>query len=112
MKIFSQEQLREAYAHATAGGQALHVCKASSFVTSTAPACFKRAEKFAHLIDYDRTRLERTARRLGVRVIVVERAGGEGQHVDLCGQPLQRALRVAATVAEIQSDLALLCGTA
>ena len=32
-----------------------------------------------------------TVRRLGVRVVAVDRAGQPEQHVDLVGRPLQRA---------------------
>lgn len=106
MKQFAQNELRAAYAHAAAGGQALHVCDARQFVTAAAPACFRRAREFAHLIDANRARLEATARKLGVRVVKVERPGRVGQHVDLVGKPLERAKAVATTVAEIQQALA------
>ena len=59
------------------------------------PACFARSETFAHLLDYDHDRLVATARRLGVRVIKVDRQGRRGQHIDLCGRPLERAISEA-----------------
>ena len=60
------------------------------------PKCFRQArdagKSWGHLIDNDRERLETTARRLGVRVIKVSRPGRNGQHIDLCGRPLERAM--------------------
>lgn len=102
MKIFQQSQLREAKAYAAAGGQALHlfsggIADAIGAVRKI-PNCFRGRRELAHLIDQDRPRLEATARRLGVRVVFVDRAGTDLQHVDLCGGPLERAK--AATLLE------------
>ena len=66
------------------------------------PACFRRAKEFAHLFDQDAERLVATARRLGVRRVVVSRRGQPQQHVDLCGGPLRKA--VAESVAYTQED--------
>ena len=87
-------EVDEAVAYAAAGGQALHVH--NIIVDKTlAPRCFvaavERGEDITHLFDQDRARLERTVRHLGVRVVVVERAGTPDQHVDLCGVPLRKA---------------------
>lgn len=95
MKLFAEKQVREAVAHAAAGGEALHVfsgriAEAIARVRRV-PACFRGHAEIGHLFDQDRPRLVATARRLGVRVVKVERAGEAGQHVDLCGQPLARA---------------------
>jgi len=94
MKKFSQMQVDEAIAHAAAGGQALH-CHRIIVDYDKAPRCFVRAvqrgEDIAHLFDQNRERLERTARMLGVNIVVVEHAGKPGQHVDLCGGPLRKA---------------------
>lgn len=92
MKFFAQKDLKQAYLHAEAGGQSLHLCRSAQFVTSDAPACFKRSKQFAHLIDHDVDRLIATARRLGVRAIKVERGGRSGQHIDICLRPLEKAL--------------------
>lgn len=109
MKRFETKQIAEAVAFAAAGGQALHVCRASQFVGPMAPACFQRSALFAHLIDHDRERLERTARQLGVWRVKVERVNDPMQHVDLCGQPLERALEQCdeETAAARQWELAL-----
>lgn len=88
-------QVDEAQAHAAAGGQALHL---HTIIPNPAkaPGCFVaavgRGEWIAHLFDQDVRRLRATAEALGVRVIVVERRGQPGQHVDLCGKPLGLAL--------------------
>lgn len=86
MKLF--QDVREAQAHAAAGGQALHVYTA---LPMPAPAVFKRHKQWGHLFDLDKARLVNTARRLGVRVIQVHHEGLKGQHIDLCGRPLAKA---------------------
>lgn len=96
MKLFKQREVREAIAYAQAGGQALHLFKAMP--NMPAPRVFGAYPLWGHLIDYDEARLVETARRLGVRKIVVGRKGRRGQHVDLCGAPLERAIREAGGV--------------
>ena len=91
MRLFQLREIEEAYAHAANGGQALHMGGSAAGYPG-APACFRQAGTFAHLIDMNADRLQRTARSLGVRVVVAERPGRRGQHVDLCGQPLRRAI--------------------
>lgn len=95
MKRFTEREVEEAIAHAVAGGQALHLHRII-VNPKRAPRCFveaiRRGEAIAHLFDQDAFRLRATALRLGVRVVVVERAGTAHQHVDLCGVPLRRAL--------------------
>ena len=95
MKVFLLREVEEAWAYADEGGQALHL---HNIIVDydKAPRCFvaavERGENIAHLFDKDEARLIKTARRLGVRVILVERRGRHGQHIDLCGQPLKRAI--------------------
>lgn len=97
MRIFEQRQIREAKDHAVSGGQALHLMSGRfAYLRSDTPLCFKGRGQIAHLFDQDRQRLEATARKLGVRKVLVERVGAPGQHVDLCGKPLERALALAA----------------
>lgn len=88
-------EIREAEAYANNGGQALH-CHRIIVNKDTAPRCFvnavARGEDIAHLFDRDYARLVLTARKLGVKKIVVEYVGHEGQHIDLCGGPLKKAL--------------------
>lgn len=94
MKLFQQREIREALDHAASGGQALH-CHRIIMDRAKAPGCFKRAvargEDIAHLFDLDKVRLVATARRLGVKVILVEREDSSCQHIDLCGAPLKKA---------------------
>ena len=90
MKLFEELQLMEAYAYAEQGGQTLHLFSDPGIYPG-APNCFKRSREAAHLIDYDIDNLIATARRLGVRVIRIGRKGKRGQHIDLCGRPLQKA---------------------
>jgi hypothetical protein len=103
MRVFERRQLREAIAHAAAGNQALHLHDVI-VDPSKAPRCFvnavRRGENIAHLFDRDRDRLVRTVRQLGVRMIVVERKGTDGQHVDLCGLPLKKALGMCENLLE------------
>jgi hypothetical protein len=89
------QAVEAAIAYAEAGGQALHVWLPGEWAElDRVPIAFKRnKDKWGHMFDLDRERLERTARRLGVNVIVVDRHGTRSQHVDLCGGPLERAIR-------------------
>ena len=80
----------EAYVRAEQGGQALHLFRDPG-VYPGCPGCFKRSREAAHLIDYNIDRLIATARRLGVRVIKIGRKSRRGQHIDLCGKPLEKA---------------------
>lgn len=95
MKRFEVLELPEAISHAAEGGQALHLHRII-VDERRAPRCFvdavRRGEDIAHLFDQDYKRLCATGRKLGVRVIVVEHEGEEGQHIDLCGGPLRKAL--------------------
>lgn len=94
LKVFASHEIAQAQAHAAAGGQALHLhCIIPD--RRRAPRCFvaavDRGEDIAHLFDLDTKRLKTTARRLGVRVVYVDREGTSGQHIDLCGSPLRKA---------------------
>jgi hypothetical protein len=93
MRRFERRQLREALAWAASGGQALHCHRV---VRPGCPPVFRsavaRGQQVAHLFDQDRRRLGATARRLGVRIILVEQPGTDRQHIDLCLGPLSRAL--------------------
>lgn len=96
---FEERQIKEAIGHAKAGGQALHIIGGRfAYLRKDTPTCFKGRQKIAHLFDQDRSRLQKTARRFGVRVVKVERAGTAKQHVDLCGKPLERAEDLARQV--------------
>lgn len=99
MKTFRRRHLREAIAYAAQGGQALHLHRMIA-VPRRAPRVFARAieagEPLGHLFDQDRDRLVATVLGLGVCVIRVERPGMPGQHIDLVGRPLQRAITQAA----------------
>ena len=93
MKAFKLREIREAIAYAAQGEQALHLMDESwAHLRKDTPRCFKGRGQIAHLFDQDKTRLIATARKLGVRVIKVEREGAPGQHIDLCGKPLALAL--------------------
>ena len=100
MRLFAHRQIREAKAHAAAGGQALHLWSPGRGGYPGAPPVFNRiaaaGSPWAHLFDQDRPRLVRTARQLGVRIVVVANQGEPGQHVDLCGRPLEKAIAQAA----------------
>jgi ribA/ribD-fused uncharacterized protein len=95
MKRFGQREVREAAAWAMAGGQGLHVWEPGPEWKAKPgiPLVFRQSNLWAHLFDQDRARLEATVRELGVRVVLVERVGERHQHVDLCGGPLDRAIK-------------------
>jgi len=106
MKIFPQSDLEAAYAFAMAGGQALHLHR---LVPVSAPQCFRRDVEagrwVAHLLDQDAMRLVRTAKRLGVRIALVEGLGTKRQHIDLCGAPLRRAREEAEAEAVLAGEV-------
>lgn len=95
MRKYQEREVREALAFAKEGGQALH-CHRIIVDRQKAPQCFVRAvdrgEDIAHLFDLDWERLIKTARKLGVKVIYIDRDGTDRQHIDLCGAPLRKAL--------------------
>jgi hypothetical protein len=98
LKVFRMEETAEAIAHSKAGGTAIHL---HTIIPNRriAPKCFLRAvdrgDPIAHIFDLDRARLVAFARMLGVQRIHVDRDGQETQHIDLCGAPLDRALKLA-----------------
>ena len=97
MKTFQLKELRAALCFAAEGGQALHLMpEYYAHRRSDTPSCFKGRGEIAHLFDRDRARLIGKAKKLGVRVIKVERDGTDRQHVDLCGAPLRNALAQCA----------------
>jgi hypothetical protein len=95
LKVFRYRELEAAILWARKGHQALHLMQHSEYRWA-GPPCFKRSKVMAHFFDQDVGRLIKSAKRLGVRVIKVEREGDEGQHIDLCGKPLEKALSEAS----------------
>lgn len=96
MKQFKAKEVRSALEHAAQGGQALHIFNEDGSMCSAfpkAPAVFKRSYPWAHLFDQNLERLQETARRLGVKVIKVDRQGTMRQHIDLVAGPLERAMK-------------------
>ncbi len=95
MRLFYLREVREAKYHAKQGGQALHLMYATNWI-SNVPLAFKRHSKYGHLLDANYDRLVATAKRLGVRCVVVCCPGSKDkQHVDLCGAPLKKAITEA-----------------
>lgn len=97
MRCFSMMQLRDAYAYSLSGGQALHTHNIVVY-KKRPPRCFlnaiRKGEQIGHLFDQDSERLIKTARSLGVNVIVIEDEGTKRQHIDLCAGPLRRAIEL------------------
>lgn len=93
MRLYFMYELVHAYLYAEDGGQALHWMSRDGEVSPRSPA---------HLIDNDERRLIATARALGVRTVKVERRGAVGQHVDLWGKPLERAIRRCERVEPVE----------
>ena len=96
MRRFETMEIAAAREHAMRGGQALHMMTGEWAKGWGGPQCFRRAKEFAHLFDQDTDRLTTTARRLGVNQVYVHKRGSSGQHVDLCGPPLRRAIAMAS----------------
>lgn len=91
MRRFETMEMMEAVKYALDGGQALHVMMWSAGMK--APLCFRGHKQIGHLLDQDAVRLVDTAKRLGVNITKVGYTGTQRQHIDLCGMPLQIALR-------------------
>lgn len=98
IKKFEQHEVREALAYAADGGIAIHLHDVIPD-RKRAPQCFVRAvdkgQQIAHVFCRDAAVLRAFAVKLGVRKIYIDREGVEGQHIDLCAQPLRRALGFA-----------------
>lgn len=97
MLLFTHRQVREAMAHAAAGGQALHIWRPppdgrGGSAWPGAPPRFRKHRLWGHLLDQDLDRLIRTAHSIGIPHPTVERPGQAKQHIDLCGEPLDRAI--------------------
>lgn len=93
MRLFTTKQLRAAIQYAKEGGQALHVHPFTS-----GHRLFARYNEAGHLFDQNFDRLVLTAKRLGIRVIKVERIGTDKQHIDICATPLALAKRLCEVV--------------
>jgi hypothetical protein len=95
MRRFEEREVHEALSFAATGGQALHLHRII-VNWARAPRCFVKeveaGRPIAHLFDQDEARLKATAKRFGVNVLLVERRGEPGQHIDLCGGPLKKAV--------------------
>ncbi len=92
MNLFKSREVREALQFAEDGGQALHIYNSLKLPNLKGGArCFLRYKQWAHLFDQNEKRLRKTAKRLGVNTVRMHRKGQRGQHVDLCGRPLERA---------------------
>lgn len=86
MTLFRHPDLKSAYAHVAEGGQAVYLRRR-----------FPKEQPTAWLIDSKADRLYETARRLGARNVRVLRQGREGQCVEICCGPLNRAVAECAT---------------
>jgi hypothetical protein len=93
MRLFEEREIMEAYKFATAGGQALHLFNDAGIYPG-APAVFKRSRQAAHLFDQNTERLITTAKWLGVKKSRISHKGTPQQHIDLCGRPLKRAIKI------------------
>ena len=100
IRLFEDRQIFEAYEFAVGGGQALHLFSFPG-VYPGAPGCFKRSKQGGHFFDQNKARLTATAKQLGVRVIKVSHEGTKKQHVDLCGRPLKRALKLTGVIKNV-----------
>jgi len=95
-----KRDLRSAQDCAEEGGQALLIMPGVYGNWPGGPRCFRNREIVGKLFDQDIERLRTTARSLGVKRIKPCRIGNRGQHVDLCGKPLERAVVQAVAAKE------------
>lgn len=68
----------------------LHIWHPSADERARSIVPFRWAERWAHLFGDDADELVKVAKIFGVRRPFVHRRGLKGQHVDLCGGPLDR----------------------
>jgi len=99
LKQFGTKQLVEAIAWAKEGHEALHVYRPGQLQPSRLDA-FNNSATWGHLFCQDREALIIAARHFGVQRVVIHHQGSDRQHVDLCGRPLELAIRMAEMVAE------------
>lgn len=90
MRLFAPEELGAAQLCAAQGGQALREVSPDK----------------AHLLDLDAPRLAETARRLGVRMVLIHRRGEPDQRIELVGGPLRRALKECRGASEVKIEAA------
>lgn len=92
-RIFEEGEIREALAWSAAGNVAIHL---HQIVFPGSPRCFvsavNRGEDIAHVFGIEEEELRTLAYQMGVRVIVIDRAGTPRQHVDMCAKPLKKLL--------------------
>ncbi len=91
MLLYTKKDLKAAYGYARAGGQALHL--SGKALNNSKISKIFRGKEFAHLLDNNLHRLLDTAARLGVKILKIECKGTKKQHIDLVGEPLERAKR-------------------
>jgi hypothetical protein len=90
MKHYSKiTDIKTAMADAAEGKQALFT---HAWGLNIGARCFRGAPEIGKLFDQDARRLIETARSLGVNKVKIDHLGRPGQHVDLCGAPLRRAI--------------------
>jgi hypothetical protein len=94
MKVFDFFYVEEAIQYAGEGKVALHL---HNVVFDESPLCFRmavraRKEPIGHLFDQNKARLVSTAKRLGVKVIFIDKEDTKDQHIDLCAGPLKKLL--------------------
>ena len=102
LRAFRTLELNDAYKFASEGGAALHL---HNIIVNyqKAPKCFirdVRAGKPIALV------LNQLAKQLGVKVILIEHPGQRGQHIDLCGAPLVKALALCENPEEAREIFA------
>jgi len=93
MKLFAQNQAKEAIRAAAEGELALHVWTGADRWPH-APQVFKATPLAGHLLGQSHLDLVRVAMDLGVHLPAIQNGGTRTQHIDLCGAPLRRAIRM------------------
>lgn len=104
MKILGQEDAIEARRVSWLGGQALQVCSPSRTVSCSRE--IKPGETFGKLFDDDLGRLLTTAARF-TKTPLVLRPGLKGQHVELFGYCLEKAIAAAKVDEDVFKPLSL-----
>lgn len=94
LKTFEYRDFENIVKHTEAGGLAFSVWPGSYADHDKAPRCFRGLAEYGKVYGKDAFDLEALAKKLGVKVVVIDRRGQVNQHIDICRGPFERAKKL------------------